>query len=206
MSRLKPPALISAIVYDDGLRITPVIDRIASSLSAEGLRLAGLIQRDVARPGRSRCDMLLEDLATGEIVAISQDRGEGARGCRLDVEALMSAVARTSGALTRGPDLLIVNKFGKTECEGGGCRGLIVEAVERELPVLVAVPVGNLESWRLFAGEFAAEYRFDDLPAEAADLCRCLGLWRARSAGNEAPSTPRTRTSDVLHEQAHEMR
>src|SRR5690606_37497974 len=80
------------------------------------------------------------------------------------------------GALAMGPDLVVVNKFGKTECEGGGCRSLIAEAVERRVPVLVAVPYGNLDGWRHFAGDLAAEYSLDAMPAEGADLCRYLGL------------------------------
>jgi len=36
------------------------------------------------------------------------------------VEALLDAVGRVRGALAMGPDLVVVNKFGKTECEGRG--------------------------------------------------------------------------------------
>ncbi len=176
MSRLQPHAPITAIVYGDGARIAPAIDRIITHLSAQSFRLAGLVRRDVERAGRSRCDMQLEDLATGETTAISQDRGEGARGCRLDVESLLKAVARTDSALAAEPDLMIVNKFGKTEREGGGCRSLIVEAIECGVPVLVAVPRNNLESWRGFVGDLAAEFTLDEMPIEGAQLCRILGL------------------------------
>jgi nucleoside-triphosphatase THEP1 len=176
MSRLQPPAPIVAIVYGDGARIAPTIDSIIDHLTSEGCRLAGLVQRDRIRAGRSRCDMLMEDLTTGERMAVSQDRGEGARGCRLDVEALINAAARVRNALATQPDLLIVNKFGKTECEGGGCRSLIVEAVECGVPVVVAVPRANIESWRHFADDLAIEHNLDDLPTDDARLCGSLGL------------------------------
>lgn len=176
MSRLQTPAPIIAVVYGDGYRVTPIIDRIATYLVGQGFHLAGLIQRDVAREGRSRCDMLLENLATGGTLAISQDRGEGARGCRLDVEALLDAVASVRSTLASAPDLLIVNKFGKTECEGGGCRSLIAEAIDLNVPILVAVPLANLDSWRRFAGDLAIEYTLDVMAIDAADVCRRLGL------------------------------
>jgi nucleoside-triphosphatase THEP1 len=176
MSRLQATTPIIAIVYGGGARIAPTLDRIATHLAAEGCRLAGLVQRDIERVGRSRCDMILEDLATGETVAISQDRGEGARGCRLDVDALLNAVVRTRSALETEPDIVIVNKFGKTEYEGGGCRSLITESVEYNVPVLVAVPWANLESWRRFAGDLATEFSLDDMPIEGAHLCHHLGL------------------------------
>jgi nucleoside-triphosphatase THEP1 len=176
MSRLQATTPIIAIVYGDGASIAPTLDRIATHLAGEGCRLAGLVQRDIERVGRSRCDMILEDLATGETVAISQDRGEGARGCRLDADALLNAVVRTRNALATQPDIVIVNKFGKTECEGGGCRSLITESVEYNVPVLVAVPWSNLESWRRFAGDLATEFSLDDMSIEGALLCHHLGL------------------------------
>jgi nucleoside-triphosphatase THEP1 len=189
MTQLQPPTPIIAIVYGDGARIAPILDRVATHLAAEGCRLAGLLQRDFQRVGRSRCDMNLEDLATGETVAISQDRGEGARGCRLDVEALLNATARTRNSLASEPDVVIVNKFGKTECDGGGCRSLIAEAVEHNVPVVVAVPWANLESWRCFAGDLATEYSLDDMPMEGAHLCRKLGLIQ-RASPHLAPAMP----------------
>jgi nucleoside-triphosphatase THEP1 len=176
MPKLQPPAPIVAIIYGDGARVGPVIDRIVTHLASQGCRLAGLVQRERVSAGRSRCDMLMEDLTSGKTVAISQDRGEGARGCRLDVDALLSATAAVRTALATEPDLLVVNKFGKTECEGGGCRSLIVDAVEQGVPVLVAVPYANLDGWRNFAGDLAAEYLLDEMPASAAELPRVLGL------------------------------
>ena len=102
-------------------------------------------------------------------------------------------MARARNALATAPDLLVVNKFGKTECEGSGCRPLIAEAVEREVPVLVAVPWGNLDGWRRFAGDLAVEYRLEDLPSNAEMLCRHLGLIgdgeRAKAATHETPTT-----------------
>jgi nucleoside-triphosphatase THEP1 len=194
MSRLQPPTTIIAIVYGDGARIAPTLDRVATHLAAEGCRLAGLVQREIERVGRSRCDMILEDLATGETVAISQDRGGGARGCRLDVEALLNATVRTRNSLASKPDVVIVNKFGKTECEGGGCRSLIVEAVEHNVPVLVAVPRGNLESWHRFAGDLATEYSLDDMPIEGGRLCDQLGLVQ-RASHLAPPETSDTSAS-----------
>ncbi len=171
-----PATPIIAITYGDGARIGPALNDIIDHLISAGYRLAGLIQRDRIRVGRSRCDMLMEDLTTGETTAVSQDRGEGARGCRLDVEALINAVARVRDSLSAEPDFLIVNKFGKTECEGTGCRPLIVDAVEAGIPVLVAVPFGNLDAWRCFAGDLAVEYPLEDLPADIIDACSHIGI------------------------------
>ncbi|ODT18857.1 MAG: hypothetical protein ABS54_15825 [Hyphomicrobium sp. SCN 65-11] len=183
MNYMRLSAPIMAIVYDDGQRIAPLMDRIVTYLRATGCQLAGLRQIAVSRPGQSRCDMILEDLASGATAAISEDRGEGARGCRLDVDALLKAMARARDALDERPDLLLVNKFGKTECEGGGLRPLIVSALEREVPVLVAVPRGNIDGWRAFAGELSVEHDLADLPDDVARVVDLLGLEIERQGG-----------------------
>ena len=90
-----------------------------------------------------------------------EDRGAGARGCRLDEAALAEATARIEGSLEHAPQLLILNKFGKVECEGGGLRDLIASAIDRGIPVIIGVPERNLDAWRSFAGEFAIELRDD---------------------------------------------
>ena len=120
--------------------------------------------------------MVLVDLAGGRSIRISEDRGAGARGCRLDTNELLQAMSLARGAMTARPDLLIVNKFGKSESEGGGFRDLIAEAVEQEIPVLVAVPWRNIDAWRRFAGVFAAEHDLAKLPQDIAGLCRLLGF------------------------------
>lgn len=189
-------APITAIIYGASARIGPALDAIINELAINGCRLAGLVQRDRTRSGRSRCDMIMQDLTTAETVTISQDRGEGARGCRLDVDALLSAAERVLKALGTGPDLLIVNKFGKAECEGGGCRSLIAEAVAREIPVVVAVPYANLDAWRSFSGDIAAEYLLDSVPTSPPALCRHLGLTmlvqKATSLGDGFSASPLT--------------
>ena len=80
---------------------------------------------------------------------------------------MLTELAETVAASLHGdaPRLLIVNKFGKIEADGGGLRGAIAEAVDLGIPVLVGVPARNLDRWRAFAGPLAVE-----LPAEPAAI------------------------------------
>ncbi len=68
-------------------RLAPdvLLAAVASKLGAAGVSLAGFVEKDMPRAGRTRCDKVLEDLATGNRVQISEDRGEGARSGRLQV-------------------------------------------------------------------------------------------------------------------------
>ena len=190
MSRLLAAAPITAIVYHEGRDVDPVMHRLIDRLAEQSLSLAGFIQRDTWRPDRPRCDMILEDLSGGQAIKISEDRGAGARGCRLDPSELLRAMAAAREAIATRPDLLIVNKFGKTESEGGGFRDLIAEAVAQNVPTLVAVPWRNIDNWRRFAGDFAVEYRVEDLPSDEAGLCRVLGFQLRETADERTAPSP----------------
>lgn len=158
---------IAALVYADGVYPDHAIARAIEPLRERGIALAGAIQRDPAdRPGRHPCDLLLENLATGEVTPIAEHRGKEARGCRLDVGILTGIAEAVARSLREDePRLLIVNKFGKIEADGGGLREVIADALHLGIPVLVGVPMRNLDSWRAFAGSLSVE-----LPADAAAI------------------------------------
>ena len=152
-------ALIAALVYADGVYPERVIARAVERLRDRGVSMAGALQCTILDAvDRHPCDLLIEDLTSGDVTPIAEHRGRQARGCRLDV-ALLTELAQSvvSGLRTGEPRLLVVNKFGKTEAEGGGLRDAIAEAVGRDIPVLVGVPMRNLDQFRAFAGPLAVE-------------------------------------------------
>ena len=168
--------LIAALVYADGVYPDRAIARAIEPLRERGIALAGAIQLEPADlPGRHPCDLLLENLSSGEVVAIAEHRGKEARGCRLDVGILTDMAEAVASSLHQdGPRLLIVNKFGKIEADGGGLRFAIAEAVDLGSPVLVGVPARNLDRWRAFAGPLAVELPAE--PAAIADWLEAHGL------------------------------
>jgi nucleoside-triphosphatase THEP1 len=163
---------LAGIVFEpgEGGRIDGLLAELAKKLRQRGATLAGGIQRSV--PGRDgcRCDVLLLDLATGREIAISEDRGPLARGCRLDNNLLETQVGATLTALEQGADLLIVNRFGKCEVEGRGFRPAIAMAAAEGIPVLVAIGRPNCDHWRDFAGGLGVELAPE--PASLEAWCR----------------------------------
>lgn len=145
---------IAAILYeaDEGPAADTLLTDVAHHLRRRGLKLAGAVQSNPSQPGRNRCDILLEDLATGRVVKASEDRGPMARGCRLDAGALEDIVGLSSASLAPETALVIVNKFSKREAEGRGFRPLIEQAVGLGVPVLAAVKRAHLEPWSQFVG------------------------------------------------------
>ncbi len=148
---------IGYIVNRGSIGTDPVITGAAERLLAMGHNVAGLVQSNTERDDGCRCDMDVKVLPGGEVFRISQDRGPGARGCRLDPSMLEAGVALVDSALQDAPDILILNKFGKHEAEGRGFRQTIAEALAREIPVLLGVNPLNLEAFLRFAGEMAEE-------------------------------------------------
>jgi nucleoside-triphosphatase THEP1 len=147
--------LIGAIRAERCVDAEPLLADIAGELVASGYRLGGVLQADQARADRTKCDMRLRDLASGRIVTVSEDRGNLARGCRLDRAALLEASAWIAEAIENKVDLVLINKFGKAESEGGGMREVIALALERETPVLICANAEHHPRLMAFAGEYA---------------------------------------------------
>jgi nucleoside-triphosphatase THEP1 len=157
---------VAAIVYANEAYPDTVFGALVGRCRALGLSLAGVLQHQVLEGADRRCDVILEDLTSGHRTPLFEDRGAGARGCRLDEAALAEATARVEGSLENAPQLLVLNKFGKVECDGGGLRDLIASAIDRGIPVVIGVPRRNLGTWREFAGEFAVELSDDSREVE----------------------------------------
>lgn len=135
----------------------PLLAEAARQLTLRGLQLCGTVQVNTERPGSRHCDMDLMVLPDGPAFRISQNRGNWARGCRLDAGSLETAVAHVAGSVDAGADLMIINKFGKHEAEGRGFRSVIAAALDRGMPVLVGLNTLNREAFDNFCGGLATE-------------------------------------------------
>ncbi|MHA6268215.1 DUF2478 domain-containing protein [uncultured Aliiroseovarius sp.] len=144
-----------------------LLAQIADHLATQGAKVVGTVQIDTDRDDGHKCDMDVKVLPEGRIIRISQDLGRASRGCRLDMDALETAVADIEVALDQGADLLLVNKFGKHEAEGRGFRAVIAEALGRDIPVLVGVNKLNRDAFISFCDGLAEELPADNAAIEA---------------------------------------
>lgn len=151
------PYPILAVVYSDGLAADRFISDLGYKIRDAGIAVAGIVQHNKFICDRTKCDMEVEELASGTVLQLSEDRGKEARGCRLDRGALSEAAALISASLENEPELVILNKFGKLEAEGRGLRDTLSDAVQLGVPIVVGVPYRNIEQWRAFTEGLAEE-------------------------------------------------
>jgi len=146
---------IGVVVYGDGLFADALIAQCAADLAVSGFRLGGVVQSNAHQPSRRRCDMYVKDLLGGDEIKISRDRGNEARGCRLDPDAFARIDAWVERAVLERVDLLIINKFGREEAHGRGLRPAIAEALIADIPLVIGVSTQNLCDFLTFVGDSA---------------------------------------------------
>ncbi len=145
---------ILAIVYTDGAAACRLMSDLGRRLRDARVMVTGLVPYQAAADdGTPRCDMEVEELSSHFILQLAEDRGKQPHGCRVDPEAVQEAAALIAASFRNAPELLIVNKFGQLEAEGGGLSDVISDAVDQGIPVIVAYPSGI---WRAGAASPAA--------------------------------------------------
>lgn len=163
---------IGAIVAEQGGR--DVLIAFARELEACGVRVRGLVQR-------SEPEMHLVDIHGGRAYAITQNLGSGSLSCRIDPTGFAEASAVLRDALAEGADLVVVNRFGKLEADGGGLAAEMLTVMAEGVPLLTCVGAEQMAPWRAFTGG-AAQL----LPADLAALRR---WWMAAAPlGKRPPS------------------
>jgi nucleoside-triphosphatase THEP1 len=182
------PSRIGAVVYDDGLFGDALIAQCAADLVASGYRLGGVVQSNTHRHGRRRCDMYVKDLFGGDEIKISLDRGNEARGCRLDPDAFARIDAWIERAVLERVDLLIINKFGKEEAHGRGLRPVIADALIAEIPLVIGVSTRNLCDFLTFIGDSATRLSPD---------IEAITAWCRKTIGRGAHHRYQPRLSSV---------
>lgn len=127
----------------------------ADQLKAQGIRTCGIVQINTDCGTGNRCDMDVLILPDGPMIRISQFLGKESRGCRLNPEALETAVFETSKRMEEGFDVFILNKFGKQEAEGRGFRDLIAQALASGASVIAGTNGMNTQVFKEFSDGMA---------------------------------------------------
>jgi hypothetical protein len=146
---------IAAIRARADLPVDTILAETIAALRHSGLNVGGIIQEEYGAFNGGQPITRLRDISDGSLIQISQDLGRDAHGCRLDAGSLVEAASRIESAIEVGIDLLVLNRFGKSEAEGSGLRFVIERAILVGVPVLTAVRNQYVSAWNDFYGGMA---------------------------------------------------
>jgi len=157
MNELLP---IAAIVHDGKHMTDGVLLDFVQDLRRQNWVLRGLVSGVMSDPNpvANHCTLrTVRDLHTGKVYPISQNLGKGSVACCLDVGALLDAAGVLHRARQAQPDLVIVNRFGILEADGGGFAQEMLALMTDAIPLLTVVSRTYLDAWRTFTGGLAQE-------------------------------------------------
>jgi Protein of unknown function (DUF2478) len=141
---------LAAIVYgadDDPDRL---ISGFAADLRRSGRRPVGVVQLGRScRADNPRLGVVM--LPGDEVVRLALHDETNGDGCRLDPDRLATLAVRLAATIEDGADLVIINRFGRSEAEGKGLIDLVPQALEADIPVLIAVPEQRFGAWLRFS-------------------------------------------------------
>ncbi len=146
------PVAVAAIHHDGSTDIDTALASFASAQRRAGRRVLGLLMKPRSVDAACEASMVLTDVDTGEEFVVSQSLGAGSNACSADPQGVAAAGRVLRDALVRAPDLVLCNRFGVLEAEGGGFSAELLQLLAQGVPVLIVVSTRHLEAWRRFIG------------------------------------------------------
>jgi nucleoside-triphosphatase THEP1 len=170
------PAL-AAVQYEREFDINSTLRSVVTKLREKGVDVGGVLQEAEILANEDQARLYIVDIRTGKSTRITQDRGNESRGCKLDYRGLAEIAHCITDAIEVGVNLIVINKFGRAESEGGGLLSCIADAVNAGIPVLTTVREPYVEAWSSFHGGLATKLA----GSESAILKWCEVSCRHRS-------------------------
>jgi hypothetical protein len=178
-SGFTPP--LAGIVFERSFEVDDLLAQAVRIIRSRKAKVVGILQENVL-DGSNERTLQLRSLAGEWAIPVLEKRGLAARGCRLDYNAIAEVSVRLEAILAQPADLLVMNRFGRAESEGGGLRQIYERAAMEALPVLTAIRSEYLNAWQSYHGGLGIE-----LPP---DLSSIMDWWSSVSGGALLPSVP----------------
>lgn len=145
----------AAIGHDGGAEADALLAGTVADLQRAGRRVHGLLMRhEGGMAGDTACgaQMFLVDVVNDDTYLVSQAMGSLSKSCRADPQGFARATVVMRRALDERPDLVVLNRFGKLEAEGGGMSAELLALMAEGVPVLTAVAPAYRDAWAAFSG------------------------------------------------------
>lgn len=153
----------AAAVYSRATEDRKALSTFVSSLREEGVKVAGLLQDELVDGGGCRMGIDLVDVATGSRFPINRPTKENMENntCSMDTSALADSTTTLRRAIADRADLIVLEKFGEQEQNGGGLNDEILHAIAENIPLLIAVPESALDLWNERSGGLGVNLHHD---------------------------------------------
>lgn len=158
----------AAILVDGPADVDALLAEVTQACQAEGVRLRGLLMHREQVGQGCATEMIMVDVHTRARYPVSQPLGQGATGCRADPDGFARAGRVLHEARAEAAELVICNRFGSLEAEGGGFAEELLALMADGIPVLTAVSPRHQDAWARFTGGAPV------LPAEPEAVQRWL--------------------------------
>ncbi len=147
------------------------------------VRLAGLVAEDHGLADRACSAGFLRNVAGGERFSIFHDLGPGSTICHLDGAGALTAAQSVEHNIAAGCDLVLLNKFGKLEADGGGLFTAFRAALDAGIPLLTSLSPASEAAWTRLTGR-----SFCVLPADIDEIGAWWRTVRTAATLADAPS------------------
>lgn len=149
--------MLAAVRVADDADVETLMEEIMEALRESGCRLAGFVQRSIDHHDGRGPYLVLVNVRDNQETPLSAPRGyplsDTSRPCTVDDSVLADFAGRVTRDLDSDVDLLILNRFGRREKEGRGCRDEMAAALARDTPVLCVVRESHVDAWQTFGGD-----------------------------------------------------
>jgi hypothetical protein len=134
---------VAALVYRPGDDPDQILSNFLHDLRICGYDAAGLLQRRRSYPRDARDPVEFYLLPGGGTEAYGEKHADAIR-CSAQLPGLCKKLLLL---LERRPDIVVLNRFGSLEVCGLGLMEVLNAAIDRDVPVLIAVPEALFRSW-----------------------------------------------------------
>ena len=148
----------AAAVYSRSTEDRKALATFTATLRAKGVRVGGLLQEELVDGGGCRMGIDLVDVETGSRFPINRPSKENleSKTCSMNTNVLADSTEALRRAIEDKVDLIVLEKFGEQEQNGGGLNDEILNAIAENIPLLIAVPETALELWTERSGGLGA--------------------------------------------------
>jgi len=143
----------AAAILDDGsVDVDALLAGTVAALRGAGRSVRGLLMTHPDGLVGCAAAMVLVDITTGTDYLVSQPLGRDSNACRADTQGFARASVVLRDALDAAPDLVVSNRFGGLEAEGGGFASELLALMAQGVPVLTVVATRHVATWQQFTG------------------------------------------------------